>query len=626
MDWNSVGSFWLTTLAWVAGLAAAFGLLARLTPCNPGMYWWKDLRAAATDSLYWFVVPLFLRFGRTAMLIAGVVLVFGGKPPECLPVQDVPLWQQCLAVLLIQDVILYWAHRVFHTRLAWDFHAVHHSPQVLDWMSFQRFHPVNYLLEFVLADVAVLLLGFSPAALVALAPFNTVYSAMVHANLNWTFGPLRYLLASPVFHRWHHTTQEAGLNKNFASTFPFLDLLFGTFHMPPGELPEHFGNGEPDFPRHFWGQLLRPFCEMRVTKWARRRPVVAGLATVCLLAVVGGLGAWAYCAARLLERNEQLEQAALATLRQEADGPVAARGPAVTAVALSADGRLVWGGEDGAVHTRGGAAGQEEHVLRGHRRRVSGVAVSGDGRRIVSGGYDGTVRVWDAEAGREQSALSGHAGAVLSVAISADGRYAVSGGADGMARVWDITASREVLTLAGHAGAVPSVAVSADGRRIVTASQHAAKVWDTGAGREVALKGHTDLVYGVAVSADGERVVTGSFDQTVKVWEAATGREVITLRGHAGPVYAVAGSPDGRQVVSGGADGTVRVWDTETGRAVLTFSGHTGAVTSVAVSADGERIISGGRDGSVRAWEARAPGPMAAAAGATSSPPGARGE
>jgi sterol desaturase/sphingolipid hydroxylase (fatty acid hydroxylase superfamily) len=609
MDWHSIGSFWLTTLAWVAGLAAAFGLLARLTPCNPGMYWWKDLRAVATDSLYWFVVPLFLRFGRTAMLIAGVVLVCGGREPQCLPVKGLPLWQQCLAVLLIQDVILYLVHRVFHTRLAWGFHAVHHSPKVLDWMSFQRFHPVNNLLEFVLADVAVLLLGFSPAALVALAPFNTVYSAMVHANLNWTFGPLRYVLASPVFHRWHHTTQEAGLNKNFASTFPILDLLCGTFHMPPGELPEQFGNGEPDFPQHFWGQFLHPFREMRITKWAWRRPLAASLAGACLLVVLCGLGSWAYYTLRLLERNEQLAaEAARATLReQEAGGPGAARAPAVTGVALSADGRLVWGSEDGTVHTRG-AAGPEEHVLRGHERRVSGVAVSADGQEIVSGGYDGTVRVWGAEAGREQVALRGHAGAVLCVAVSADGRRVVSGGGDGTARVWDVAASREVFTLAGHGGAVPSVAVSADGRRVVTASQAAAKVWDTGAGREVVLAGHTDLIYGVAISPDGRRVVTGSYDQTVKVWAAETGRELVTLRGHAGPVYAVAVSPDGRHFISGGADGTVRVWDAD-GREALTFRGHTGAVTSVAVSADGERIISAGRDGSVRAWDTRQKSP-----------------
>src|SRR5205085_9097967 len=137
-------------------------------------------------------------------------LLFGGRDPHWLPVQQMPLWQQCVLVLLIQEVLLYWTHRLFHTRLAWGFHAVHHSATVVDWMTMRRFHPLNDLLAFTLADVLVLLMGFTPAALVVLAPFNIVYSALVHANLNWTFGPFRYVFASPVFHRWHHTTEEEG--------------------------------------------------------------------------------------------------------------------------------------------------------------------------------------------------------------------------------------------------------------------------------------------------------------------------------------------------------------------------------------------------------------------------------
>jgi sterol desaturase/sphingolipid hydroxylase (fatty acid hydroxylase superfamily) len=254
---------WLETLAWMTGLAFAFAVLARLMPCNRGMYWWKDLRGAATDFMYWFIVPLFLRLARTLMLWAGVRLLFGGRDPQPLPLRHLPLWLQGAAILLIQDILFYGIHRFFHLRLAWKYHAVHHSPTVLDWSSAARFHPINNVLQFVLADVVVLLMGFSPEALLVLAPFNLIYSAMTHANLNWTFGPLRYVFASPVFHRWHHTTQEEGLDKNFASTFPFLDLMFGSFYMPPGKLPERFGNGDADFPDDFWGQFLHPFRKQR---------------------------------------------------------------------------------------------------------------------------------------------------------------------------------------------------------------------------------------------------------------------------------------------------------------------------------------------------------------------------
>ncbi len=300
---------WWTTLLWMLGLAVAFGILARLTPCNPGMYWWRDFRAVITDFMYWFIVPLFLRICRLTMLMAGILLLFRGKDSRLLPVQDLPLWEQCVAILLIQDVMMYWIHRLFHTGWAWKVHAVHHSPKVLDWMSAGRFHPLNTLLSYCLPDVTVLLLGFAPEALAVLVPVNIIWSSMVHANLNWTFGPFRYVLASPVFHRWHHTTGDEGLNKNFAPTFPFLDVIFGTFHMPPGKLPDEFGTGEADFPTGFWGQLMHPFRpEPRPagTIAPPRRPALTAAVVVAVIVMLGG---GVYVVARLTDQNRELVRA-----------------------------------------------------------------------------------------------------------------------------------------------------------------------------------------------------------------------------------------------------------------------------------------------------------------------------
>jgi sterol desaturase/sphingolipid hydroxylase (fatty acid hydroxylase superfamily) len=82
----------------------------------------------------------------------------------------------------------------------------------------------------------------------------------VHANLNWTLGPFRYVLATPVFHRWHHTSAEDGGNTNFAGTFPIWDLLFGTFRMPEGRLPDNYGvDDQATFPNEIAGQLAYPF-------------------------------------------------------------------------------------------------------------------------------------------------------------------------------------------------------------------------------------------------------------------------------------------------------------------------------------------------------------------------------
>ena len=105
----------------------------------------------------------------------------------------------------------------------------------------------------------MVLLGFSAPAVQVLFIFNHIYSCMVHANLNWTLGPFRFLIAGPLFHRWHHTAAERGGEKNFASTFPILDVLFGTYYLPKHSLPDRYGVADPAFPPGFGAQMLYPF-------------------------------------------------------------------------------------------------------------------------------------------------------------------------------------------------------------------------------------------------------------------------------------------------------------------------------------------------------------------------------
>ena len=604
LDWLVlIRDSWLQTLGWLTGLAACFTILVRLMPCNPGMYWWKDLRAVATDFMYWFVVPLFLRLAQMMMLIAGVALLFGGRAPNLLPVRHLPLWLQAGTILLLQDVMLYWIHRLFHTRRAWKFHAIHHSPTVLDWMSTARFHPINHLLSFTLADVVVLLLGFDPEALAILMPINIVYSSLVHANLNWTFGPLRYFFASPVFHRWHHTTQEEGLDKNFASTFPFLDVIFGTFWMPPGKLPERFGTGDPEFPADFWGQFFHPLR-------SRLAAVLAGGGLAAVVLLVGGLYlvGWRMQRDEQLARQAQVHEAALREARAAEGRPAVRfdlkRGFPVLGVALSADGRrLAVAGQDGSVTVWDTATGEQTHSLTGHTRAVRCVAISNDGKLIVSGGFDRTLTLWDAEARQDRVTLKGQS-AFISVAVSGDGKHIVSGSADGAVKVWDAQ-GKEKGVLARDTSAATSVAIGADGNSVVWASGQVVKVWDVRAGREkFTLQGHTKLVYAVAISPDGGRIVSGGFDNRVTIWDGATGQLISTLRGHRGPVYSVSISGDGRTVISGSADGTVMVWDAVSGCENYTLAGHTDSIMSAAISGDGNRIVSGSQDGAIKVWYA----------------------
>jgi sterol desaturase/sphingolipid hydroxylase (fatty acid hydroxylase superfamily) len=248
-------------------LAVVFSVLSHFWACNPGKPWWQK-REIVTDIVYWFFVPLFGRVFRIWLLVLGAGVVFGIRDADELiafydnghgPLAQLPLWLQAILFLVVSDLMLYWSHRIFHGGGFWKYHAVHHSSEEIEWISAARFHPVNLLLGTIAVDVILLMAGISPNAMVLVSPFNTFHSAFVHANLNWTLGPFKYVLASPVFHRWHHTAMEDGGNTNFAGTFPIWDLMFGTFRMPEGRLPENYGKDEAEMPGEFIGQFAFPF-------------------------------------------------------------------------------------------------------------------------------------------------------------------------------------------------------------------------------------------------------------------------------------------------------------------------------------------------------------------------------
>ncbi|KAH0555818.1 hypothetical protein GP486_006235 [Trichoglossum hirsutum] len=149
--------------------------------------------------------------------------------------------------------------------------------------------------------------------------------------------------------------------------------------------------------------------------------------------------------------------------------------------------------------------------------------------------------------------------------------------------------------LEGHTVGVTSVAFSPDGKQIVSGSwDTTVRRWDaaTGAPLLPALEGHTSRVTSVAFSPDGKQIVSGSWDTTVRRWDAATGAPLLpALEGHTSRVTSVAFSPDGKQIVSGSWDTTVRRWDAATGAPLLpALKGHTSGVTSVAFSPDGKHF------------------------------------
>ena len=247
---------------WFLINAAIFIPLSFLCPGKPKQPTLrKDMVA---DGIYWFGAPFFYRHAGaiiTSYLLTGLFLVnhtWLNHNSESV-IATWPVWVQIPLMLLSADILQYWAHRGFHKYPLWKFHAIHHSPTEVDWMTSVRFHPVNLVLYSTLMNGLVYLLGFSAAAYDTLFVFNSIYSPLVHANLNWNYGPFKHVLASPVFHRWHHTYSEEGGDKNFAPTFPFLDVIFGTFYMPEGKQPEIFGAPHDAITGNFLQQMAYPF-------------------------------------------------------------------------------------------------------------------------------------------------------------------------------------------------------------------------------------------------------------------------------------------------------------------------------------------------------------------------------
>jgi WD40 repeat protein/TPR repeat protein len=147
---------------------------------------------------------------------------------------------------------------------------------------------------------------------------------------------------------------------------------------------------------------------------------------------------------------------------------------------------------------------------------------------------------------------------------------------------------------------------SPDGRRIVTAlNDNTARVWDATSGRELLrLTGHTDHPWSAVFSPDGKRIATGSSDNTARVWDAVTGRELLRIAAHTGRVTSATFSPDGRRIVTASGDGTAGIWDAATGRELLRLRGHTDRVTAAVYSPDGRQIATASADGTARIWDA----------------------
>jgi sterol desaturase/sphingolipid hydroxylase (fatty acid hydroxylase superfamily) len=251
-------------------LLIALGILSvtliPLEALSPGILQQARLRRGwFLDLVYWFVAALItkpLAKVSVAVALLPLLLLAGAGSFEDLLQGHGPLGRQSPLAQVMQMIVLidfvgYWLHRAFHSKPLWSFHVIHHSSVELDWLSAARVHPVNDIANKTLQAAIVVALGYAPILLAGALPFFTAYAIFQHANVTWDFGTLRAVFASSRFHRWHHTSAQAGRDKNFAGLLLLWDILFGTYYMPSKQ-PAQFGVDDP-VPTNLVGQLLWPF-------------------------------------------------------------------------------------------------------------------------------------------------------------------------------------------------------------------------------------------------------------------------------------------------------------------------------------------------------------------------------
>ena len=223
---------------------------------------------------------------------------------------------------------------------------------------------------------------------------------------------------------------------------------------------------------------------------------------------------------------------------------------------------------------------------------------SPDGKQIVAACLNGKAEVFNVADESLRMELKGHTDQLGSTAFSPNSKYMII--VSKTSWIWSLKEGKLLKRLGGSffglSSAVFSPACADDpegGRYIATSSyDSSAKIWDAADGRQLlTVKGDTNMVFNVCFSPDGKNILTASADSTARIWDANNGNLIRVFRGHLGGVLYAVYSPDGKYIISNSYDTTARVWNVADGKLMYTLNGCSDIRSAVSFSPDGRQIL-----------------------------------